>query len=316
MSAPGTKTLPLVRGRRYRFTRLDSCGNPVFGPDGYVVTTGIVTAAFTAVTTATDDIRVTNSNGDTCIFEPGVTSLEGYSAEIALCGMDPDMFNIATGMPVSKDKDGVTTGVIIDVDVDLSSFAFALEIWTGINADDACGQVGDVDYGYILMPYMQGASLGDFTVQNGSIDFTISNAASRKGGSWGEGPYSDVMVHAGDVPGPLLQPLTSSQVLLMDRTKVAPPADAIGGRPLLDPSWTTLISVDGTPDDLIVDFEVTPSIVSGEGVYYEYGDDSYDFITTVPGDSSHTYAKAGTYVVTASANGTVVTTTVTVTEGS
>lgn len=310
-----TKTLTPVRGRRYRITRLDACGVPVYGDDGQVTTKGVVTAAFTAVSSATDEIRVTNSGGETCVFESSITSLEGYTAEIAVCGMDPDMFEMMTGMPVIYDIDGIAVGVAIDVAVSLEDFAFGLEIWTGLASDDACGEVGEIEYGYILLPYMKGGSIGDFTVENNAINFTIGNATSRKGGSWGKGPYN-VVVNEGDVAGPLLVALTSTQVMALLRTKVAPPAAAEGGRPLLDPSWPTLVSVTGTPDDLEVDFVVSPTISSSQGVWYDFGDDTWDFISDAPGSTTHTYAEAGTYTVTATANGTVVTTTVTVSEGS
>lgn len=310
-----TKTMTPVRGRRYRITRLDSCGNPVFGDDGQAVTKGVVTAAFTATTNSADDIQVVNSGGENCVFEPGVTSLEGFSAEIEFCGMDPDVFEIMTGMPVIYDIDGAAVGVAVDVGVDLESFAFSLEIWTGLKAEDACGQVGDIDYGYILVPYMKGGHLSDFTVENGAIDFTISDATSRTGGAWGKGPYN-VVVNEGDVAGPLLVSLTSTQVLVLMLTKVEPPAAAVGGRPLLDPSDTTLTALAATIVDLEADFTVTPSISSGEGVWYEFGDDTWDFVTTVPGSTTHTYAAAGTYIATASANGIVVSHTVVVTEGS
>lgn len=311
-----TKTLTPVRGRRYRFTREDACGNPVYGDNGQVTTTAPITVAFTAVTTETDEIRVVNSGGDTCVFEPSVVSLEGYSAEITVCGMDPDMFNIATGVPVIYDVDGVAVGVAVDVSVKTDDFAFGLEVWTGLASDDACGEVGEIEYGYILLPFMKGGRLGDFTVENGAINFTISDATSRKGGSWGSGPYN-VVVNEGDVAGPLLVPLTSTQVMVLMRTKVAPPAAAEGGRPVLDPSWTTLTTVTGTPDDLEVDFVVSPSIASGEGVWYEFGDDTWDYVEG-PGTAAitHVYEAAGTYTVTASANGVIVTTEVTVTEGS
>jgi hypothetical protein len=308
-----TKTLTPVRGRRYRITRLDACGNPVYGDDGQVVTSGVITATFTASTSATDEIKVVNSGGETCVLEPAITSLEGYTAEFALCGMDPDMFEIMTGMPVIYDIDGAAVGVAIDIGVSLEDFSFGVEIWTGLASDDACGEVGTVEYGYILTPYMKGGHLGDFTVENNAINFTISDAASRKGGSWGKGPYN-VVVNAGDVAGPLLSALTSTQVLLMQRTKVAPPAAAEGGRPLLDPAAVAIITVTATPDDLDVDFDISPTISTG--VYYDFGDDTWDYVTTSGGDTSHTYAAAGTYTYTASSNGTVVSHTVTVTEGS
>lgn len=310
-----TKTLTPVRGRRYRFTREDACGNPVYGDNGQVVTKGVITATFTSTTSETDEIRVVNSGGETCIYEPAITNLEGFSVDINVCGMDPDMFNMLTGAPVYTDVDGVIVGNFFDIDVNLEDFAAGLEIWTGLASGDACGEVGEVEYGYVALPFLKGGRLADFTIENGAINFTITGMTTRRGGSWGKGPYN-VVVNAGDVAGPLLEAFTSTAVMLAIRTKVAPPQFYEGGRPLLDPAWTTLTDVDGVATDLEVDFEVTPSVVSGEGVWYDFGDDTWDYVTTNGGDTTHEYLEPGTYTVTASANGTVVTTTVVVTEGS
>jgi hypothetical protein len=312
-----TKTLTPVRGRRYRVTRLDACGNPVYGENGQVVTKGVISAAFTSVTTETEEIRVQNSGGETCVLEPAVVSLEGFTGEIQFCGMDPDMFEIMTGMPVVYDIDGAAVGIAVDVGVDLTAFSFALEIWTGLASDDACGEVGETEYGYVLTPFMKGGRLSDFTVENGAINFTIADATSRRGGSWGKGPHC-VVVNTGDVPGPLLVDLTSTQVMVLMRTKVAPPADAVGGRPLQDLDWTELVSVTATPDNLDIDVVVSPAILSGEGVYYDFGDDTWDYVDGPgTGDVTHTYAEAGTYTVTAIVGGcAVVSDEVTVTEGS
>lgn len=312
-----TKTLTPVRGRRYRVTRLDACGNPEFGLDGQTVTDGVITATFTATSTATDEIRIVNSSGDTCVFEPAVTSLEGYSAEIQFCGLDPDMFNMMTGMPVITDIDDRVVGIAIDVDVDLDDFSFGLEIWTGLASDDACGEVGETEYGYILLPFMKGGSLGDFTVENNAINFTVTGATSRKGGSWAKGPYC-VVENSGSVSGPLLTAVSSTQVMLLMRTNVAPPAASDGGLPLLDLDWTELASITPTPDDLEVDFVIAPAILSGEGVFYDFGDGEWQYITG-PGTAAvtHTYAEAGSYTATAQAGGcTVVSTDLTLTEGS
>jgi hypothetical protein len=317
-----TKVLTPVRGRRYRVTRLDACGNPVYGENGQVVTKGVVSAAFTANTSEADEIRVTNSAGETCVLEPSTTSLEGFTGEIQLCGMDPDMFEIMTGMPVEYDHLGVAVGVRVDVGVDLTAFAFALEIWTGLASDDACGEIGEVEYGYILLPFMKGGRLSDFTVENGAINFTVADATSRRGGSWGKGPYCvvpNLPEGGGDAtPGPLLTALTSTQVMLLRRTNVAPPAATVGGHPLLDLGWTELATVTATPDDLDVDVDVSPSLLAGEGVYYDFGDDTWDYVEG-PGDGAvtHTYDEPGEYTITAQAGGCEpVTTTVTVTEGS
>lgn len=310
-----TKQMTPIRGRRYRITREDACGNPVFGDNGQAVTAGVVTMNFTSNTNTREAIQLFNSAGDLCIDEPAVVDLTGYTIEAQFCGMDPDIFEYMTGMPVKYDVDGAAVGLKVDIGVSLEDFAFGLEIWTGLASEDACGEVGDTYYGYILAPFLKGGRLSDFSITNGAINFTIADATTRKGGGWGKGPYN-VEVNPGNVAGPLLEPLTATEVLLLQLTKVAPPAATVGGRPLLDPEWTTLTNLVGTADGLEVDFVVSPSISGGEGVYYDFGDGTWDWVTTDGGDTTHIYTAPGTYTVTASANGTVVEEEVTVSDGS
>jgi hypothetical protein len=314
-----TKTLTPVRGRRYRVTRLDACGNPVYGDNGQAITSGVITATFSAQTTETDEINIRNSSGEICLFEASVVSLEGFTAEIQFCGMDPDVFNMLTGMPVDYDINGRAVGVIVDTGVSLEDFSFGLEIWTGLKSDEACGEVGSVEYGYILVPFMKGGRLADFTVENNAINFTVADSNSRKGGSWGKGPHC-VVENAGSTAGPLLTALTSTQVMVITRTNVAPPAAAEGGRPLLDLGWTELTTLTPvvTPGDLEVDFTISGSLAADEGVYYDFGDDTWDYIEG-PGTGAvtHEYAVPGTYTVTALAGGCApVSEEITVTEGS
>jgi len=297
-------------------TREDSCGNPVYGDNGQVVTKGVVTATFTSVTTATNEIRVTNSGGESCLYEPSIVSLEGFTAEIVFCGMDPDMFEMLTGMPVIYDIAGIAVGIAVDVGVSLENFAFGLEVWTGLASDDACGEVGGIEYGYIVLSFMKGGRLADFSVANGEINFTVADASARRGGSWGKGPYN-VVVNTGDVAGPLLNAIASTQIMIVMRTKVAPPAAYVGGRPLLSRSWVTLATLNAVVTGFNVAFDVSPSILAGQGVYYDFGDDTWDYVTTGGGDTTHGYAAPGTYIVTATSGGGVVrTTTVIILPGS
>ena len=56
-----TKCLSLVKGRRIRLTRLDGCGRPVYGDCSTAVSKGFISVAFTANTTESDEINVTNA---------------------------------------------------------------------------------------------------------------------------------------------------------------------------------------------------------------------------------------------------------------
>ena len=309
-----TKCISLVKGRRIRVTKLDSCGRPVFGECSQAVSKGFISVAFTANTIDTDEINVTNAAGERCVFEPAETSLSGYTLEIAFCEVDPDLFALVTGQPVVSNVDEETIGFDIDTATNLSAQGFALELWAGAANSDACATEGaQGSYGYLLIPFLKGGIVGDFTVENGAVTFTISGATTRDGNAWGVGPYPDIMLD-GALPtpaaGPMqtaVSPTTALRTMIVD---LNPPEVACGCRPLLDPDGGELIGISAVvagmlatftpdPDDLITPF------------WYDFGDGTWDYIASGSmGATTHTYASAGTYTARASTNGTWVETTV------
>ena len=315
MASHVTKCLPLAKGRRIRVTRLDGCGRPIYGEDSQVVSKGFISVSYTANTTESDEINVPNASGEVCIYEASVTSLVGYGIEIAFCNVDPELISILTGQEVVVGADGSTViGFDVDTKVSFDNSNFALELWAGSPAGDACSTEGaEGSYGYVLLPFVSGGILGDFTVENAAVTFTVTGANTKEGNAWGNGPY-DVMLGAGGTPAKMSKPVTTSTALRTILVDLAPPADACGARPLLDPSLPALTAVTATedtsdPDGMTAEFAVTP--VATGPVYYDFGDGTWDFVTA-PGATDHEYAAPGTYTVRATQNNKWVTTTVTI----
>lgn len=306
-----TKCLSLVKGRRIRVTRLDDCGRPVYGESSQAVSSGVISVALTANTTDSDEINVTNFAGDVCVFEPSVTSLTGYGVEIQFCEVDPDLFALVTGQdPYQAGAD--TIGFTVNSKQGQAG-GFALELWAGAAGGDACSNPdAQGNYGYLVLPFLRGGIIGDFTVENGAVTFTITGANTRDGNAWGVGPYNDVYV-TGSTLGPLPSALDSNDHLLMVLGNAAPPAAACGTRPLLDPSVEAVTAIAVTPAGLVASIVPTPADVVAP-FYYDFGDGTWDFTDpSTMGAISHTYAKAGTYTIKASTNGAWVSKDVTVT---
>jgi len=197
MASHVTKCLSFVKGRRIRVTRLDGCGRPVYGVDSQAVSSGFITVNFTANTTDSDEINVTNAAGEVCVYEASVTSLVGYGLEIQFCNVDPELLSLVTGQEVVLGPDGTTViGFDVDTKVNLSNSRFALELWAGAPTGDACTSANATgSYGYILLPFLSGGILGDFTVENNSVTFTVTGANTKEGNAWGVGPYKDIMLN-------------------------------------------------------------------------------------------------------------------------
>lgn len=308
--ARNTKKVALVKGRRLRVTRLDACGRPVYGDDATATSKGFISVAFSARTNESDAIQITNAAGEIIVEEASVLTLSGYGVEMVFGEVDPDLFSLITGQDVVLDGDGNAVGFDIDTQIELTGAGFALEVWAGSPAGDACvDENAQGSYGYILLPFLQGGILGDFTVENGGISFTITGANTKDGNAWGVGPY-DVMLSAGN-PAPMLTPVSTTTALRVLLVDVAPPAALTGTRPLLDETIAPLTSLSVTvpSTSMIATLAGLPDPAVGVGIWYDFGDGTWDFSTA---DAVHTYATAGTYTASASTNGVWVTASVVV----
>lgn len=186
-----TRRPSLVRGRVARVTRLDGCGRFIYGEYNQAVTDGIITVAFTSNTNSTDEISVVKMDGKRCIYEPSLPELSGYSIDVTFCAVEPEIFEIITGQTLVFDAFGRTVGIEMDTKIKLDDKGFGFELWAGSGNTDACeDEEADGEFGYVLLPRLQGGVLGDFSVENGAVNFVITGAATRDGNQWGRGPYA------------------------------------------------------------------------------------------------------------------------------
>jgi hypothetical protein len=217
-----SKKFSLVRGRAMRATRLDGCGRVALGPDSTITTEGFISVGLTANNEEGETISVTNAAGRICILDEPSPTFTGYTIEIAFCGVDPELFSMLSGQPLVLNAAGTeAVGFGVDSDVDVNDSGFALELWSSVPVA-ACDASGDASYGYLLIPFVKGGTLGDLTVENGAINFTLSGASSKDGNEWGVGPY-DVVRDEGGLPGPLNVAIPSTRHLHVEVTTVAPP---------------------------------------------------------------------------------------------
>lgn len=217
----------LVRGRAMRVTKLDGCGRTSYGSTSQVATDGFISVGLTANTEEGETISVTNAAGKVCILDQPSPVFTNYTIEVQFCGVDPELFSLMTGQPVVMDADGVDAiGIRVNSGITLDDSGFALELWSSVPVA-ACDASGGASYGYFLIPFVQGGTLGDVTIENGAINFTLSGASSKDGSEWGVGPY-DVVMDASDQPGPLIEPIDDKDHLHLQLTTVAPPTPSCG----------------------------------------------------------------------------------------
>jgi len=221
-----TKCYAQVRGSVIRVTRLDACGNPDPGLSAVVVSKRISTVTIDEVTDEGTNIRERNFGDELCIVDDSNTSIVGYTADVALCGVDPDLISLMTGQPVVRNAADDIVGFDANTDIDLDSFGFAIEVWSRI-ANSACDPSGFRPWGYTVFPFLKGGRLGGFSFENGAVQFTISGAQTKDGNGWGVGPF-DVDRDELSAPSPLVTPLGERTHFRNILVTLDPPAAACG----------------------------------------------------------------------------------------
>jgi hypothetical protein len=211
----------MVRGRAMRVTRLDGCGSVDLGPDAAIASDGFITVQFTAQTEEGETISVTNAAGKICILDEPCPTFTGYEVQVEFCGVNPLLLELMTGQASVTDAEGNRNGFRMNTGVDACASGFALEVWSGVPSA-VCDPGSGVSYGYFLVPFLKGGVVGDFSIGNDAVNFTLSGAKSKDGNNWGVGPYDVVKDDVG-APGPLLEPLDSRDHLHMELTSVPPP---------------------------------------------------------------------------------------------
>lgn len=305
---PGkTKTLSMVRGRVVRLTRLDGCGRPVYGDSSVATSEGFISVAMTTNVEEGEAINVTNAAGKTCVREAAVPTFTGITSVITFCEVDPELFSLATGHPLVLDAAGNAVGFDETTETDAAAQGFALEVWAGAPTE-ACSENAQGTFGYLLLPYIQGGVVGDVTVENAAVSFTISNATTKDGNGWGRGPYN-VMLDGSGNPATLPTALGAKVHRRTLLVEVAPPEGTAGTRPLLDPTAPALTGVTVTTEDLEATFTVAPT--GTEPFWTDFGDGYWDY-SEDGAALVHEYAEAGTYTAVTKRGTSSFTSTVTV----
>jgi hypothetical protein len=237
------KSFPLVRGRTLRVTELNGCGGT--RDDGRVVVTkGFVSVALTANVNEPEAIEVKNADGSTCVSDLGESEFVGYTIDATFCNVDPCLFAMMTGQEVvygwADGGAGAGTEVIgfsVASDKKPDKSKFALELWARSPSKAGCGEEVDPDAdpsGYLLLPFVGGGSIGDLTIENAAVTFTITGMTTKDGNAWEDGPYDVLHANTGTpeapvwVAKPLAVPVKPSQHLEVLFTTVKPPEETDG----------------------------------------------------------------------------------------
>lgn len=286
----------VVRASTARVTRLGPCGEISDTGCDFAVTDSFVEITLTKVYQERQDALQLNANGAICVDVPTPPILRWYEVAIQFCGVDPELFNIVSAEPLVMNDATIPEAIgWCTLPDSAASASFALEFWTGTDDDD-CDD-GQVTYGYGIMPRIIQGTIGDVTITNGVITFTV-NGISRGANQWGVGPYNVIVNETGPnagFPGPMLEAMNPASHKCFFWTHLPPPEAACGCQDL-EPAFqvlplTGLASVVRTATFPTADGEVLlPGVI-------DWGDASPEQVVTSGTSATHNYV-AGTYTAT------------------
>lgn len=217
-----TKRLKIIKARRLRLTRLDMCGNPMWGSCGTVITGGMSKLAFTPNVESGTEYTSKNGFGEFEINEKDPDFWKWHDVTLTMTYVDPAVSElVAAGTPAVYGDDVI--GVAFDGEQNLG--AFAIEMWSK-RVGSACDAAGNPTWGYTLLPFCKNGTVsGERSHEDGTMSMELTAQAFRSP-SWGTGPYAE---------NPYMVPFPANHMDGLVETTVQPPADTDGCVALIQP---------------------------------------------------------------------------------
>lgn len=228
-----TQCFPFAQGRRLRVTKLDRCGNPqVEDACAQVVSKGFVQVSVSSNTITGTSIQPLNAGGELCYRLQSPDVFTGHNLSIEFCEVDPSLMGLVT-----------LSNQVTDWNDDIVGFqtvagshpaGYALEVWMGVPGVE-CPEESDFEVdslGYVLFPFIIPGALGDFTIGNDAINFTVAGY-TRENLNWGQGPYDVVAQDALNTPGPLIEEIGAGVHAHLQWTSVPAPTEFCGCEPIV-----------------------------------------------------------------------------------
>jgi len=248
MATCGVPTTPQV----LRFTLLDGCGRPLYGPCSRFVTDSFSQVEVASEIEEGEAFTAAKANGGSCVDTKQPDRVRWDTWTLDMCMIDPEMWGtINDRYRVLHDYLGGVAGWAEGYDI-ASSNSVAVEMWVNAATDDVdlCddpnAQVEGLWF-YFLAPKTVNWRRGDTLTFSGEFNPVQLTGTTARGARWGRGPY-DVILNGPGTPGPLLEAVQTDDRLVALVTTVAPPTPVCGCQPLSNPA-APMLNVAVDPDD-------------------------------------------------------------------
>lgn len=298
MSTCGVPTTPQVM----RFTLLDGCGRPQYGPCSSFVTDSFSQVEVASEIEEGEAFTAPKANGGSCVDTKQPDRVRWDTWTLDMCMIDPEMWGtLNDNYRVLRDYLGGVAGWAEGYDI-ASSNSVAVEMWVNAATDDIdlCEDPDAVVEGlwfYFLAPKTQNWRRGDTLTFAGEFNPIQLVGTTSRGVRWGRGPY-DVILNGPGAPGPLLEPAAVDDRFISLVTTVEPPEPVCGCLPLSNPNAPMLNVRRDTTDPSGMSVCATMGDgAPGSTWMVDWGDGTTPE-TIVPGEPiCHSYTAEGEYWV-------------------
>lgn len=182
-----TKRLKTYKGRAIRLTRLDACGDAVYGPASSIVVWSFVKVTLAEDVEAGTVYRKKNAYGEYCLNAKDTDQVNFVKTTIEFCDVDPDVLDIIGGaqmLTAGADTVGWARTNAVNTNV------FAAELWVQGPAVSCAG--GAPSWGYVPIPMLKHGKIeGSLEFGNSPLNFSMSAEGYPSTATWGLTPYGD-----------------------------------------------------------------------------------------------------------------------------
>jgi len=278
-----------------RFTRVDSCGRPIYGPCSTLVIDCFESLDINADIDEGDEIAPVNANGQNCFFVPANKRDRGFEVVANLTKKYPNLITaLNPNWLQTIDELGNITGYQ-HIPLISQNSGVAIEGWETVAGTDNCVPGSNGVWNYFLLPYVVNFSRGDMTLEN-AFHAEEWNGHTLSGNRWDVGPY-DVRQNADTlVAGPLQAALNSTSQFYDEVVTLAPPVASCECQPLSNPAGPEAAITDCVTDGLTV--EITATAAGARPMQVDWGDGTAPAVLPDATPTSHLYANPNRYIIT------------------
>lgn len=181
-----TQCVSPIKAQVARVTKLDVCGNPVTGAGNQVVFDGFTMIEPSPEYEEGEEYLTKKANGQPCVNEKDANFLKRVGLTVTFCNIDPDLITMMTGERLLT-TGGPATGTGVAFGEGLLLARFSLEAWQPL-AGTVCSATGQQLFMYWVFPNVGNSMIGDFSIEQAPLEFSVEADTKAAGSGWGQGP--------------------------------------------------------------------------------------------------------------------------------